>query len=302
MGQWPSYIKGSSINLGQGIRLNVPTGIRNTNKIPYFPWTKKILNRWGQITMMSELECGAPWELYVETGGQALLKLYLTLIAPSKIDILKARLNHSYNCGFKNLFHDLEEHLPVPNPAARAFLFRIAGPIFLINWYFFLADSFTEFVFNWESAVIQRQQCGPRPVGGPCQVSNGFNASFAVGSYRDINWSTVDNDPSNWTHGFRPAVTIAPQKIASYKAYSSITFKNTNNSPVSAQLHIKQVDGTIIAVSSVVDVPPKGSASTVVYGTVAVSNPSIAQFNAQFQLVSGTSVQATGGSFTVAAL
>lgn len=303
MGQWPSYLSGTSFNIGNGIQLNVPTGIRNTNKIPYFPWTKKILNRWGKIKQLSELECGAPWELYVETLGPAAAVLIRTLIEPGKIDIIKSRLNHSYNCGFKKLFRDAEKFLPVESEGAVKFLFRITGPIFALNWYYFLADSFTEFVFNWESAVIQRQQCEPSPIGGPCQLSNANNNLVIANTWFPMNWRTKDNDPSNWAPGGAPWNPVSPGHIAAYKVYAGASF--TNSTPLQQDVSLRITDGFGQTIAGPVgtSVAPRSTESLLVFATPVATSGGQAGYLASYSISQQhfSGVQVSGGSFTVAA-
>jgi hypothetical protein len=302
MGQWPSKTRSIDLGFGSGIVLNVPTNIRAQLKNPFLPWDKSLKDRWGHIIMLSELECGAPWELYVETAAPALLQLIKTVIEPGKIDLLKARLNHSYNCGFKQLFKDAEKYLPSEGKVATKFLFRIAGPVFTALWWYFLADAFTEFVYNWETAVIQQQQCGVQPLGGPCQLSNASNALFIPNAFVPMNWRTKDNDPSNWAPGPSPWNPVAPGRIGIYKAYGSASFRNQSGHDQVATIKITDGFGNAIATASSGTIPNGGTGSATTYGTQSCASAGQASFQMTWAISqsTGTGVAVTGGSFTVA--
>lgn len=301
--RYPSYRKNVEDTVLGSIHFHANLPSQNTLRhIPDYPWGKKIIDRWGQIKMLSELECGAPWELYVETAGPAALKLFLTIIAPGKIDIQKARLNHSYNCGFKKLFRNVEEVLPNAAPGATKFLFRYTKVPFLNNWYFFLADAFTEFVYNWESAVIQNQQCNVHPLGGPCQLSNASNNVAIQNAFFPMNWRTRDNDPSGWAGPNSPWNVVTPGHIGSYKTYASGQFHNST--PFTQTVTFQIGDAThIVAGPSSTSIAPGQSGSVTIFGNAIETNGANARFQASYAIsqTHAAGVQAFGGSFTVAA-
>lgn len=301
MGEWPSYVKSKSYNLGNGISLNVPTGIRDTRKIPVYGNAQKLLDRWNHIEVLYENICGNPWELYVEVTLDTVPVLIKSLIEPGKIDIIKARLNHSYNCGFKQLFKDAEQYLPIGNKQTKGWLWRLIGPPSTALWYFFIAEKVTEFSYAWTTAVLQRQQCTPKPNGGPCQLSDGGEPSFIANTWLTITYQTVDNDPDNWTNGFRPASQISPRRAGSYACTASITFHNADPAPIRASLRIVDASGAVIAGPATVTLEPGEAVSTVVNATASEVNPLAAAFTSQVSIdrTTGLGVGGFDATFSV---
>jgi hypothetical protein len=104
--------------------------------------------------------CAIPIEIWVETFGPALLRLFWSAGPWDKKWLFHHVFGHSWLCGLKQRLLAVEEATRVPIPGAMKTIFRVAAILDTLAWVFFVASVSLEFVSTWHTMARKARHCG----------------------------------------------------------------------------------------------------------------------------------------------
>lgn len=215
---------------------------------------EEIFTKINFITFLWEDPCDAPWTVYAETAGPALMELFVSLYGLDLFDLQKEkyqrslnpyrlRSNRKGNTGNKRNRRTWRGRLgalvsfdpneasgrrlsPVKKPpqirfsVGRASLFLVGGILERLVWQWFLLSQLFEFFFNWSSALLKSEACSEKAA-AVCMREGGGQTIIGVGPYYDLIFGDVIKQRGNI---ISTGLTIHPQSGQRWIAMGNFSF------------------------------------------------------------------------------
>jgi hypothetical protein len=225
-------------------------------------WIKRmsINDRLNYITRMYSETCGDNWYLWIETAIEGLPKLVYSLLAISKVDVIKEVLEHKYGCGLRQAIGSGKNAPRTAAQKAKFFFWKIEGVRGRLFWYWLIIESVTAYVIEWQSIVIREQRCEHPPHAGPCILDSPGSTLGSIVGTTTLFYSTREYDPSQWSGTAGNPTVIAPTAIGTYNVGCSVTCVWGSDNDIT--WHCDILDGLSNVVATSNSVTGKASAPT----------------------------------------
>lgn len=225
--------------------------------VPEWIERKSMNDRLNYIVAMYSETCGDNWYLWIEAAVESLPILIISLLAISKVDVVKEVLEHKYSCGLRQA---LTAGKKVPSTRwqkAKTFFWKIEGVRGKLFWYWLIAESVTAYVMNWQSIVVNEEHCAGPAHAGPCILDTpGSTLGAGIGS-TSLFWLHREFDPSGWSGTGGTPTVINPHAVGKYNVGASVSAIWPGAPSVTWHLQLADGNGTVIARSA--DVTGPGS-------------------------------------------
>ena len=266
--------------------------LEKTLEVPSWIRRKSMNERLNYIVRMYSETCGDNWYLWIETAVEALPILIISLLAVSKVDVIKEVLEQKYGCGLRQAIGKGSKVPKTFRQKALSAFWKIERVRGELVWWWLIAEATTAYVMEWQSIVVQEQRCNHPPHAGPCILDLPGSTLQSILGHETFFYKNREYDPSGWSGTAGNPTIIGPDEIGTYNVGSSCTCVWGLPGNITWRCWIGDGFGNIVAVGPAVTHPSNVPTTNSCFGVATALSIGQASFRSGIEIL-----QSPGGTF-----